>query len=253
MRPILLEIGGYRVGSYGLMMFIAFISGWLILQSELKRKGLKPISSDLLLAAFIGGIIGAKVHYLLGRLDAFFNDPLHMVFSTTGLVWYGGLIGGTALFIAVLLIKGEHNAAYGDAVAPSLALGLALGRVGCQLAGDGDYGPPTDLPWGMSYPNGTVPTLEKVHPTPVYEMIIFAGLFLLLWYLRKKKGPGDGWLFALYLLLAGVARFFIEYVRRTPEVFMGLTVTQVISVGMLVGGTVWLVILYWRKRAVVAS
>ncbi len=130
MHPILFEFGGYRIGTYGLMMLTAFIVAWLLLRSELKRKGLKPVSSDLLLAAMVGGIVGAKVLYLLEHREVFNADPLGSVLSMSGLTWYGGLIGGTAAYIGYMLIKKIPNPAYGDALAPSLAIGLALGRVG---------------------------------------------------------------------------------------------------------------------------
>jgi phosphatidylglycerol:prolipoprotein diacylglycerol transferase len=100
----------------------------------------------------------------------------------------------------------------------------------------------------MSYPNGVVPTFEKVHPTPIYSTLLFFGLFLLLWFLRKKEGPDDGWLFLVYLMGAGLIRFFLEYVRTTPEVFLGFTVTQLLSVGMILTGVIWLTVMFWTKK-----
>ncbi len=105
----------------------------------------------------------------------------------------------------------------------------------------------------MSYPEGVVPTLEKVHPTPVYEAILFAGLFVMLWLLRKKAGPGDGWFFAMYLILAGVLRFFLEYVRTTPVVFVGLTFTQILSILLILGGILWIALIVRSKKAATVS
>ena len=125
-----------------------------------------------------------------------------------------------------------------DAAGLALALGYAIGRIGCQLAGDGDYGTPTDLPWAMAYPNGVVPTIEKVHPAPVYETLSHLGIFALLWATRKKIAiPGLS--FCLYLVLAGVARFAVEIVRLNPRVLWGLSEAQLISIVMVVVGLGW--------------
>jgi phosphatidylglycerol:prolipoprotein diacylglycerol transferase len=115
-----------------------------------------------------------------------------------------------------------------------LAVGYAIGRVGCQLSGDGDYGIASDLPWAMAYPDGTVPTTESVHPTPVYETLAMglAGLFL--WRLRDRVAPGV--LFGLYLVIAGIERFLVEFVRRNEEVVAGLTQAQLIALAMLALG-----------------
>ncbi|MCP4229567.1 MAG: prolipoprotein diacylglyceryl transferase [bacterium] len=116
-----------------------------------------------------------------------------------------------------------------------------------MLSGDGDYGPATDLPWAMAFPNGTVPTPERVHPTMIYESIAFVLVFLVLWSLRKKNGPA-GWLFLLYLVLAGVVRFLMEFWRNTPEVMGGFTLAQLFSVGMILLGGIWLILLFARSR-----
>lgn len=134
-----------------------------------------------------------------------------------------------------------------DLCAPSLALGNAIGRVGCQLSGDGDYGRATDLPWGMAYPEGTVKTLEEVHPTPIYETVAMGLAALLLWRLRDRMRPGA--LFALYLVLAGVERLLVEFLRRNEDVLLGLTEAQLISLAMIAAGMAWLM----RLRGGLAS
>ena len=121
---------------------------------------------------------------------------------------------------------------------PALALGYAIGRVGCQLSGDGDYGEPTDAPWGMAYPDGTEPTTEEVHPTPVFETVAMGLIALVLWNLRDRFAPGG--LFALYLVLAGAERFLIEFIRRNEAVLAGLTPAQLFSLAMIAGGALWL-------------
>jgi phosphatidylglycerol:prolipoprotein diacylglycerol transferase len=131
--------------------------------------------------------------------------------APSGWVWYGGVMGGA---LAVWLLAQERGTSFlrlADAMAPALALGLAIGRIGCQLAGDGDYGMPTTLPWGMAYPAGTVPTTERVHPAPLYEMIGLLGLF------------------GRYLVGAGILRFVVELVRTNPRWLAGLTTAQWMS------------------------
>jgi phosphatidylglycerol:prolipoprotein diacylglycerol transferase len=125
-----------------------------------------------------------------------------------------------------------------DVAAPALALGYAIGRVGCQLSGDGDYGRATDMPWGMAYPEGTVRTLEEVHPTPVFETLAMGLVALALWNLRDRVRPGG--LIALYLVLAGAERLLIEFIRRNDDFVLGLTEAQVISSLMILGGLYWL-------------
>ena len=138
--------------------------------------------------------------------------------------WYRGYLG-TALL---------------DLCAPALALGYAVGRIGCQLSGDGDYGKPWDGPWAMAYPDGTVPTTEEVHPTPVYETLAMAGVAYVLWRLRNRLT--GGLLFALYLVLAGTERLLVEFIRRNEDVALGLTQAQLISVGMILAGGIWLLL-----------
>jgi phosphatidylglycerol:prolipoprotein diacylglycerol transferase len=133
-----------------------------------------------------------------------------------------------------------------DVAAVPLAIGYALGRVGCQLAGDGDYGVPWDGPWAMAYPNGTVPTTEEVHPTPVYETLAMGLVAVLLWRWRHRWRAGT--LFGLYLILAGAERFLVEFVRRNDDVFLGLTSPQLLSIAMMAGGALWIVLVNRRAE-----
>jgi phosphatidylglycerol:prolipoprotein diacylglycerol transferase len=134
--------------------------------------------------------------------------------------------------------------------ATPLALGYAIGRIGCQLSGDGDYGTASDLPWAMSYPDGAVPTNERVQPTPIYESISMALIAWALWTLRDRFAPGL--LFALYLVLSGVERFLVEFLRRNDEVWAGLTVPQIESLVLMLVGGAWFA-LASRRRAVLAQ
>ncbi len=126
-----------------------------------------------------------------------------------------------------------------DVAAVPLAAAYAIGRIGCQLAGDGDYGKAWDGPWAMAYPDGTVPTTDEVHPTPVYETLAMGLVAWFLWSRRHSMRPGG--LFALYLVLAGAERFLVEFLRRNERVVAGLTVPQLIALAMVVGGAIWLV------------
>jgi phosphatidylglycerol:prolipoprotein diacylglycerol transferase len=131
-----------------------------------------------------------------------------------------------------------------DATSIALALGYAIGRIGCQLSGDGDYGTASDLPWAMAYPEGTVPTTEEVHPTPVYETVAMGTVAFVLWHLRDRFAPGV--VFGLYLVLAGTERLLVEIIRRNDSVVAGLTLAQLVSLAMMALGAAVL----WSRRNV---
>ena len=153
----------------------------------------------------------------------------------SGLVFFGGLIGGAVGVILWACWRGflGWTALFDSAAAP-IAIGYAVGRIGCQVSGDGDYGQPSDLPWAMAYPHGTVPTTQEVHPTPVYETFTMGLVTLLLWNLRDRLAPGM--VFGLYLFLGGLERFLVEFIRRNDAVLAGLTIPQLFSVAMMAGG-----------------
>ncbi|MFC1716421.1 prolipoprotein diacylglyceryl transferase [Candidatus Poribacteria bacterium] len=245
MLPVILRIGPLSIYSYGLMMALGFLVAGFFLKRELKRAGLPVDMGDLIvIAAVLGGVIGAKLYSIMESL----NDPnalsLRSIFSGSGLVWYGGFIGGTLAVLAVIRLKRASILEVLDLLAPLLILGYAFGRMGCFLSGDGDYGPPTDLPWGMAFPNGTVPTLERVHPTPLYEILILSVMFAFLWKIRKRSTP-KGWNFGLYLILGGVERFITEFWRLTSVVALGMTMAQIIGIISIAVGAA--LMLYPRK------
>jgi len=197
-------------------------------------------------ASMIGGIIGGKIFHLLEYPHTFLADPVGAVFSGYGLAWYGGFLGAAA---AVLFTLNRHDAlgwSILDAIAPAIAVGYFFGRGGCELSGDGCYGVPTDLPWGKTYPNGTIPTLDHVHPTPIYEMLQMVCIFGILWALRGRLKSGQA--FGLYLVLMAIARFAVEFVRRTPEVLLGLSVHQWVSLALIIAG-VYLIAIRQRAEA----
>jgi phosphatidylglycerol:prolipoprotein diacylglycerol transferase len=195
-------------------------------------------------AALGGGIVGSRVYFIVQNYDSVKDDLLGNLFSGSGLVWYGGLIGGALAVILWAWYRGFLGLALLDLAAPGLAIGYAIGRCGCQLSGDGDYGKAWSGPWAMSYPNGTVPTEETVHPTPVYETIAMGLGAWILWQLRERFRTGV--LFAIYLVYAGTERLLVEFLRRNDTVWLGLTGPQLESLVIMFVGLLW--ILAVRRR-----
>lgn len=238
MRPTLFHIGDAPVGSFWVMAFLGFAAAFLVVRHEVERRGLpRVLAYDLTLAAYVGGWIGARLFIIPTGWEYFVQDPVGFLLASSGWVWYGGVVGGGIGVIALGLRRGLSLLELGDICAPALAIGLAIGRVGCQLAGDGDYGIPTTLPWGMSYPHGVVPTEERVHPTPVYESVASLAIFAYLWRRRRRPLPA-GDLFGRYLVLSSALRFLVEFVRRNPAWLLGLTTAQWMSLGFLLAGVV---------------
>ena len=230
-----LDLGPITLQTFGICFALAFLASGFLLAKRLKELEL-PVdwAYEVVFAAAIGGLVGSRVDYLAQHWDDVSGDLLGNLFSGSGLVWFGGLVGGALGVILWARWRGFLEWRLFDACAPALALGYAVGRIGCQLAGDGDYGKPTDSFLGMSYPEGTVPTTEDVWPTPVFETIAMALVALLLWRLRDRYRPGL--LFGLYLFLAGTERLLIEFIRRNDAVVAGLTQPQLIGVAMILGG-----------------
>ena len=232
-----LDLGPLTLQTFGICFALAFLSAGALLARRLRELG-KPAdwAYEIIFAAAVGGLVGSRIDYLAQNWDKVSDDLLGNLFSGSGLVWFGGLVGGAAGVLIWARRRGFFDARILDLCAPGLALGYALGRVGCQLSGDGDYGQATGLPWGMAYPEGTVPTTEEVHPTPIYESVAMGLAALVLWNLRDRFIPG--FLFGLYLVLAGIERLLIELIRRNDSVVLGLTQAQLISLAMIAGGAV---------------
>jgi phosphatidylglycerol:prolipoprotein diacylglycerol transferase len=261
MYPRLFHIGPFTVYSYGLMLGIAFIAASYFLSKEFERRKMDPnLSTEITLIAIIFGIIGAKIFSLFENWSAFSADPFGEIFSPGGLTFYGGfLLAALAIYITIKRKKIPFLV-IADAVAPSLALAYGIGRIGCQLAGDGDYGIPTNLPWGTNYengtvppsyafrgteiakhyPNGIVPDNTPLHPTPVYEFIVAVIIFYLLYKLNRKTNWPDGKVFMYYLIMTGLARFLVEFIRINPQFLFGLTEAQVISIILMISGIIGL-------------
>ena len=236
-----IDLGPVDLQAFGLCFALGFLVAAALLARRLRELGLSPDwAYEVIFAGLIGGLVGSRVDYLLQNWDQVSDDLLGSIFSGSGLVWFGGVVGGA---IAVLLWarwRGWLGLSLLDTCAVPLTVGYAIGRVGCQLSGDGDYGVESDLPWAMAYPDGTEPTTDEVHPTPVYETLAMGVIALVLWRLRDRFAPGV--LFALYLLLTGAERFLVELIRRNDEVVAGLTLAQIVSLAMIAVGAAWLTI-----------
>ena len=268
MIPVLFEIGPIKVYSFGLMMGLAFIVANILFVREFQRKGMPPEKAGTItLIALVAGVVGSKLFSLLENWDRFVADPSGEMFSAAGLTFYGGLIMATLSIWYYVRKQKLGFLRVADAAAPSLILAYGIGRIGCQLAGDGDYGIPTDVPWAMTYPKGTVPTLAAenpqlaalysrifpdrevpidipVHPTPVYETLAAIAIFAFLWILRRRP-MAAGQLFSIYLVLAGLERLLVEFIRINPE-YGSLSQAQWISIGMMILGG-WM-FMHLRKK-----
>jgi phosphatidylglycerol---prolipoprotein diacylglyceryl transferase len=249
MKPEI-HILGISIKTFGLAFALAFIACGAVVARRLRELG-KPVdwAYEVIFAALLGGVVGARGYYLIQHWSQVKHDLLGSAFSGSGLVWYGGAIGGAITVIAWMRWRGAFKLWMFDLAAIGLALGYAIGRVGCQVSGDGDYGIRSDLPWAMGYPHGTVPTPAgvKVQPTPIYETVAMALLAYALWRLRDRVRPGV--IFALYLLGSGLERLLVEFIRRNHEVLVGLTAPQLESIALCVVGATWVGLLVRGRGA----
>ncbi|HET7107208.1 MAG TPA: prolipoprotein diacylglyceryl transferase [Candidatus Acidoferrum sp.] len=239
-----LHLGPLQLPTFGLMVALALITAAYVLQADFDRRGMTADAFTMITVAGLLGILGAKLYHLLETPAEFFADPLPLFFSRYGFAWFGGFLGG---FCAMLVMGWRAKLPmwnFLDACSPAASLGYAIGRIGCFLSGDGDYGKPTSLPWGMGFPNGVVPTMERVHPAPLYELLIWSAIGWLLWqlgarFLKSQRPAGE--IFSYYLILTGVARFLVEIIRINPPWIFGLSNAQVASAISALGGLILLI------------
>jgi phosphatidylglycerol:prolipoprotein diacylglycerol transferase len=232
---------GISVKTFGVMFALGFLACGGLVARRLRELG-KPVdwAYEIVFAALIGGVAGARGYYVIQNYSQVKHDLLGSIFSGSGLVWYGGAIGGAIGVLAWMRWRDALELRMLDMCATALALGYAIGRIGCQVSGDGDYGIRSSLPWAMGYPHGTVPTAPgvTVQPTPIYETVAMCLLTYLLWRLRDRVRPGV--VFASYLVLSGLERFLVEFIRRNNEVLAGLTSPQLESIVLMAAGAVML-------------
>lgn len=244
MIPVLGHLGSIPIQSFGLMVAVAFVAAGVVMQLDFARKGEPPeLAWAIVVFAFVGGLVGGRANLALEYPAAFAAAPAAFLASRSGFVWYGGLAGGIAATLIPIRWFRVRWASAADTAAPALALGLAIGRVGCHLAGDGDWGTPSALPWAIAYTNGVAPWPHppgvRVHPAALYEGVALAVLFAVLWRQRGRLAPA-GATFAVYLIAAGTIRFVVELVRTNPPLALGLTEAQWMSlVAVGVGLTTW--------------
>ncbi len=238
-----ISIGPVTLQTFGLMFALSFVVAGVIAHRRFRELG-KPgdWAYEVIFAAIIGGLIGGRLYWAFENWGDVADDPFGNLFAGSGLTWYGGAFGGAAAVLLWARWRNFLNLEMFDLAAPAMAAGQAVGRIGCQLSGDGDYGEPWDGPWAMGYPDGVVPTPPgvTVHPTPIYETLTLGLIAIVLWRLRDRYRFGI--LFALYLVLAGLMRFLVEFIRTNDAVFAGLTMAQSISVAMIAGGVVWMLV-----------
>ena len=240
MYPVLFRIGSFEITSFGAMVAIGALVGLWIFQRELQRSQVDPSAVDSALAGVVGGLAGAKLLWVIEHRGE--DALLNLLLSRGGMSWFGGFVGGIAAGLVVMQWKRLPKVAVLAAAAPALAVGQAIGRIGCFLVGD-DYGRPTQLPWGVAFPRGLPPTVVPVHPTQIYEAL---ALIPLAWLLVRwrRLGKSDLYVLGAYLTLAGSIRFAIEFLRVDVRVLHGLSVAHLASLAAIVIGA----IMWWRAR-----
>lgn len=242
MYPILFNYKLITIGSYGLLLGLAFYISFLLLEREFTLNKIDPeLAYKLLIVIIPSAIVGAKIFHIFENFNEFLSSPSAMVFSGAGLSVYGGFV--LSFISAMIVIKKNKEGILKvfDTTSPAMALGYAIGRLGCHASGDGCYGIPTDSFLGMAYPNGIVPVTVNVFPTPLFESFASLIFFLILMRLRKRDMK-TGVLFFIYLILNGFARFTVEFIRLNPVTSLGLTQAQIVAVCFITAGVAGLMI-----------
>jgi phosphatidylglycerol:prolipoprotein diacylglycerol transferase len=240
-----IHILGISLKSFGIVFACGFLAAGAILVRRLRELG-KPVdyAYELAFAALVGGLVGSRLYYVIQNYSLVKHHLFSSLFSGSGLVWYGGVIGGALAVVAWARWRGMLSLALFDLACVPLAMGYSIGRIGCQVSGDGDYGIRSTLPTSMSYSHGTVPTIDAsghvftVLPTPIYETVMMGLVALWLWRMRDRFRPGL--LFAFYLVLSGTERLLIEFIRRNHKILLGLTGPQLESIVLMAIGVAWL-------------
>jgi phosphatidylglycerol:prolipoprotein diacylglycerol transferase len=256
-HPVSYKVGPLQFTGFGFAMLMGFVIGQIITQREMERRGQDPqAAGDMVFAAVVGGLLGAKIYY------AILMGDVSSLTSRAGFVFWGGLIGGIIAVTAVVWKKRLGIARVSDSVAVALPAAYSIGRTGCWAVGD-DYGRPWNGPlavafpegapastvanmtsaFGVKFPPGTPPDqVVAVHPTQLYEVVMGAIMFFIVLRFRKHS-HGEGWLFGLYCLLAGLERFIVEFFRAKDDRFLGggLTLAQLFAIGFALFGAAWMI------------
>lgn len=261
-QPLSYQLGPLQFTGFGFAMLMSFVIGQIVTQREMERRGQDPAPvGDMVFAAVVGGLLGAKIYYAV-----LFHD-MDALLSRSGFVFWGGLIGGILAVTGVVVWKKLGIARTSDSIALALPAAYAIGRTGCWAVGD-DYGRPWSGPFAVSFPHGAPPStvanmssmfgvkfpagmspneVVSVHPTQLYEVLMGTIMFFIVLKFRKQP-HGDGWLFGLYCLLAGIERFIVEFFRAKDDRFFGgLTLAQVFAIGFMMFGAAWMAS-RWKPR-----
>jgi phosphatidylglycerol:prolipoprotein diacylglycerol transferase len=248
-----IHLGHLNVPTFGLMLWLAAVAAAFVMDRAFRRAHISADAVGMVAVAVVLGILGAKLWHVIDTPAEFREEGWRVLWDTAGFAWFGGLVFG----ISALVFQGWWAKIGGlrtlDLAAPSAAIGYGIGRIGCFLSGDGCYGIETKLSWplGMSFPNGLDPTLPgvRVFPTPLFEL--GAGL-LIGWWLWRRLGKAHamGAIVGQYLVLSGIARFLVEFIRRNPKVLWGLSNAQLASAGSAVAG---IALIWWAARQPVAE
>lgn len=249
MYPLLFDFFGVKIYSYGVLVALAFIAGFGLIALRARKAGDRVDDYlEAIIWFIVAGIGGARLFYFIWFPEQFFRDPLGSMLSKGGLVWYGGVIGAFVASVVYTRLKRINLNHFGDIVAPAAALGLAIGRIGCLLAGC-CYGAPCDLPWAIHYP----PTHETlglpVHPAPLYETALMLAAMALLIKMDKNK-PFEGFTLWWFVILAGAVRFGLEFIRGDQLVWsqsIHISASQWVSVGGILLGAIMLAVLSRKK------
>ncbi|HZU09279.1 MAG TPA: prolipoprotein diacylglyceryl transferase [Pseudacidobacterium sp.] len=243
-----IHIGRFSIGTFGIMLWLAAVCACWVLHRNFRRWKIDADAIGIVAISTVAGVIGAKLWHVLESPQLLRQDPFGMLLDRAGFAWFGGLVLGILSLLWQSRGAGLSKLGMLDLSAPAAAVGYGVGRLGCLTSGDGDYGIPTNLPWGMSFPNGLVPTPPgvRVHPTPIYELIV---ALLIAWFLWKRGRPEAahpaGQITGEYLILSGVARFLVEFVRINPKIYWGMSNAQMASLGSVLAG---ILLIVWARR-----
>ena len=238
----------HAIPTFGLMLWLAAVIGGLVLERNFRRARISADAIGMVMITVVAGIIGAKLWHVIDTPEEFREQGWRVLWDTAGFAWFGGLVFGITALVGQGVAAKIGALRMLDLASPAAAIGYGIGRIGCFLSGDGCYGKPTTLPWGMSFPHGIVPTYDRVHPTPLYELGSSLVIGAYLWVRGGKNRP-TGAILAEYLILTGAARFLVEFLRRNPHVLWGLTNAQLASLGSVVAGVLLLLFVSRRRTA----
>jgi phosphatidylglycerol:prolipoprotein diacylglycerol transferase len=260
-----IHIGRFSIGTFGILLWLAAVAGCWILWLNFKRWRIHADAISIVAISTVAGVIGAKLWHVLETPHLLMAHPADLLFDRAGFAWYGGLIVGILALLWQARVYKLGSLQMLDLAAPAAALGYGVGRIGCLISGDGDYGRPTHLAWGIAMPNGLVPTTQtcvewgwpascRVQPTPIYELL---GAIVICWILWKRSSPENpkpfGEITGEYLILTGIARFLVEFIRINPRVLWGMTNAQAASLGAIAFGVVLILLARAHAAKIQAS